>query len=152
MPDEIILPDVVAGDLILKDFGPAARRAYLALGLFNGITADYRQTERDVGPVLVGERVPEHRRASWYKGFCDHQATDQERGPPVQDLTEGGDVLDEDQGSFHVNLGSRGSCGLFPVRSRELVFQGFGLGPGSGEGPGNSRTPPPLQTRCPSEP
>ncbi len=42
---EILLPDVVAGCLIPHDFATAARRAYLALGIYEGITHDYRETE-----------------------------------------------------------------------------------------------------------
>ncbi len=37
---EIIIPDVVAGCLIPKDFAIAARRAYMALGIHEGVTRD----------------------------------------------------------------------------------------------------------------
>ncbi len=42
---EILIPDVVAGCLIPHDFAAAARRAYMALGIHEGVTRDYRETE-----------------------------------------------------------------------------------------------------------
>ncbi len=45
---EILIPDVVAGCLIPKDFAIAARRAYMALGIYKGVTRDYRETEREM--------------------------------------------------------------------------------------------------------
>ncbi len=45
---EILIPDVVAGCLIPHDFAAAARRAYMALGIHEGVTRDYRETEREM--------------------------------------------------------------------------------------------------------
>ncbi len=45
---EILIPDVVAGCLIPRDFAAAARRAYMALGIHEGVTRDYRETEREM--------------------------------------------------------------------------------------------------------
>ncbi len=45
---DILLPDVVAGCLVPRDFAAAARRAYLALGIYDGVTKDYRETEREM--------------------------------------------------------------------------------------------------------
>ncbi len=45
---KILLPDVVAGCLILRDFATATRWAYMALGIYAGITRDYRETEREM--------------------------------------------------------------------------------------------------------
>ena len=42
---EILIPDVVAGCLIPRDFTIVARRAYMALGIHEGVTRDYRETE-----------------------------------------------------------------------------------------------------------
>ncbi len=42
---EILLPDVVAGCLIPRDFATAAQQAYIALGIYEGITHDYCETE-----------------------------------------------------------------------------------------------------------
>ena len=45
---EILIPDVVAGCLIPRDFAIAARRAYMALGIHEGVTRDYRETEHEM--------------------------------------------------------------------------------------------------------
>ena len=45
---DILLPDVVAGCLVPCDFAAAARRAYMALGIHEGVTQDYRETEREM--------------------------------------------------------------------------------------------------------
>ncbi len=45
---EILLPDVVAGCLVPRDFAAAAQRAYMALGIHKGVTRDYRETEREM--------------------------------------------------------------------------------------------------------
>ncbi len=45
---DILLPDVVVGCLIPRDFAPAARRAYLALGIHDSVTKDYQETEREM--------------------------------------------------------------------------------------------------------
>ena len=63
---EILIPDIVAGCLIPKDFAIAARRAYMALGIHEGVTRDYRETEREMwnqywwlrGIGDLGERLP----------------------------------------------------------------------------------------------
>ena len=62
---EILLPDVVAGCLIPRNFATAARWAYLALGIYEGITHEYRETEREMwnqywwlkGIGQMGERL-----------------------------------------------------------------------------------------------
>ncbi len=62
---EILLPDVVAGCLIPCDFAAAARWAYMALGIYEGITHDYRETEHEMwnqywwlkGIGQLGERL-----------------------------------------------------------------------------------------------
>ncbi len=62
---EILLPDVVAGCLIPRDFAPATRRAYMALGIYEGITQDYCETECEMwnqywwikGIGQLGERL-----------------------------------------------------------------------------------------------
>ena len=63
---EILIPDVVAGCLIPHDFEAAARRAYMALGIHDGVTRDYRETEREMwnqywwlkGIGELGDRLP----------------------------------------------------------------------------------------------
>ena len=45
---EILIPDVVAGCLIPRDFTIAARRAYMALGIHEGVTRDYHETEHEM--------------------------------------------------------------------------------------------------------
>ncbi len=45
---DILLPDVVAGCLVPRDFAAAARRAYMALRIHEGVTKDYRETEREM--------------------------------------------------------------------------------------------------------
>ncbi len=45
---EILLPDIIAGCLIPRDFAAAAQWAYMALGVYEGITWDYRETEHEM--------------------------------------------------------------------------------------------------------
>ncbi len=62
---EILIPDVVAGCLIPHDFAAAARWAYMALGIYEGVTRDYRETEHEMwdqywwlkGIGQLGERL-----------------------------------------------------------------------------------------------
>ncbi len=45
---EILIPDIVAGCLIPCDFAATARRAYMALGIYEGVTRDYCETEHEM--------------------------------------------------------------------------------------------------------
>ncbi len=63
---EILIPNIVAGCLIPKDFAIVARRAYMALGIYKGVTRDYCETEHEMwnqywwlrGIGDLGERLP----------------------------------------------------------------------------------------------
>ncbi len=62
---EILIPDIVAGCLIPRDFQATAWQAYMALGIFKGVTRDYHETEREMwdqywwlrGIGQLGERL-----------------------------------------------------------------------------------------------
>ncbi len=45
---EILLPNIVTGTLIPRDFAAVAQWAYMALGVYKGITRDYRKTEQEM--------------------------------------------------------------------------------------------------------